>query len=180
MGLWVKHVATGGQMDPTFPETHAAVVPRGGQQGAGYVPANSPHLRVVVIELGHDLHLELRGPGGRGDLLPAESAGQALKSRITGGGADSAAGNRASPQGDQLKDAHVLGGDGQHVEGAPQVRGEGDVVHGVRHGHQCLRLRVLPVQPRGHLNQQTRLNTRRVRDAWGGERGTDRVFSLYS
>lgn len=53
----------------TFPEAHAAVVPRGGQQRAGDVPAHAPHLRVVVVKLRHDLHLKLGGSCGRA-LLP--------------------------------------------------------------------------------------------------------------
>lgn len=56
-------------IEPTFPEAHAAVVARGGQQCAGDVPAHSPHLRVVVVKLGHDLHIELGGSRGRA-LLP--------------------------------------------------------------------------------------------------------------
>lgn len=53
----------------TFPEAHATVIPRRGQQRAGDVPAHAPHLRVVVVKLSHNLHLKLGGSRRRA-LLP--------------------------------------------------------------------------------------------------------------
>jgi len=51
-----------------------------------------------------------------------------------------------SPHGDDLKDSDVFRGDGEHVEGSPQVWGEGDVVDGVGDRHQSLHFRVFPLR----------------------------------
>lgn len=42
----------------TLPEPDGAVVPGGGEQSAGEVPADPPHARVVLLEGRHHLALE--------------------------------------------------------------------------------------------------------------------------
>lgn len=143
----------------TFPESHTAVISRGGQQSAGDVPADAPHLRVMTVKLSHHLHLKLRGSCAAGALSPVkhtqdksifinQRSGVAmclLRCSVFVAKLVSVTNWDMLPKWYEFENADVFGCDCQHVEGSSEIRSKGDVMNGVSYSHQRLRFGIFPV-----------------------------------
>lgn len=144
----------------TFPEAHTAIIPRGGQQGASYIPAHTPHLGVMVVKLSHNLHLKLGG-SCRGSLLPVRwiqniedqfllcsilisvifDAGFQHYSLCTSTSYDNV---EKSPHGNKLENSDIFCCNGEDMERSSQVWCKCNIMDCISDSHQRLCFGIFP------------------------------------